>query len=463
MREGIAAREAQITDLACQDSLTRLPNRVLFSDRMQQALKIAAREDKPLSVMIMDLDRFKDVNDALGHHVGDLLLLEVATRFKAALKRDCDTVARLGGDEFAILLPGADSRGAQHVARDLLSALDRPVFLEGHQISVGSSIGIASYPAHGDDMNNLLRHADMAMYAAKRDNKGLAVYDVGFGESSRQRLSLMAELRQAVENDELVLHYQPKIDLRAATVNHVEALVRWIHPERGFITPDQFIPFAEHTGYITTITRWVAEKATRQCVAWRAKGMPIHISMNISARDLLDPELPVFFAQLLAKHHALPEWFSLEVTESAVMGDPGRSQNGLHALRDMGLQLSIDDFGTGYSSLAYLKKLPAEELKIDRSFVMAMTDDKDDAAIVRSTIELGHNMGLKVVAEGVECKATWDMLLALGCDFAQGYFMSRPLAPTDLEKWLAESGWKLALRRTAAPRKLTAVLANHGS
>lgn len=444
MREGIAARQAQIMDLAYQDSLTGLPNRVLFNDRVQQALKAATRNNLSFGVLIMDLDRFKDVNDALGHHIGDLLLQEVSKRLDGTVLRESDTVARLGGDEFAVLLPMSDIKGAERVAQKLLDVLEQPILLEGHQLVVGASIGIAGYPEHGQDVSTLLRHADMAMYAAKRDRKGFVVYDDEYDESGRRHLSLMAELRQAVVNSELVLYYQPKIDLRTRTMSHVEALVRWIHPQRGFIAPDQFIPFAEQTGYITAITRWVIDNALHQCATWHARGLLINVSVNISARDLVDPELPELFSRLIEMHAASPEWLSLEITESAIMSDPNHGQRVLQTLRDMGLRLSIDDFGTGYSSLAYLKKLPAEELKIDRSFVMNMPEDNDDATIVRSTIELGHTMGLKVVAEGVENEATWNLLSAWGCDFAQGYYVSRPLPAERMEQWIADSGWGVA-------------------
>jgi diguanylate cyclase (GGDEF)-like protein len=436
MRQGIAAREAKIGDMAHRDVLTGLPNRALFHDRVEQAIKSAPRGNQTPTILLMDLDRFKDVNDTLGHHVGDLLLQEIAKRCAAVLLRESDTVARLGGDEFAILLPAGDIQGAQVIARKILSALEQPMTLEGQPVIVGGSIGIASYPEHGDEIHTLLRHADMAMYAAKRSSGGYTIYDPRYDRQSRQRLSLMSELRRAVERDELTLYYQPKIDLSTGEVAHVEALLRWMHPERGFIPPDQFIPFAEHTGYIKTITQWVITKVLLQLADWRARGITLNVSVNISARDLLNPELLAMFNSLVDEHNTWLQWLSLEVTESAIMVDAAHAQSMLQFFKDIGLRLSIDDFGTGYSSLSYLKKLPVDELKIDRSFVIHMATDRDDATIVRSTIDLGHNMGLKVVAEGVENEAAWEMLKAWGCDLAQGYYVSAPVPPDELVEWL---------------------------
>ena len=443
MSSGIAAREARITELAYRDPLTGLPNRTLFNDRLEQAIKAARRSGESFSVLMMDLDRFKDVNDILGHHVGDMLLQEVARRLVTVVMRDTDTVARLGGDEFAVLLPNSDSKGAEIIARKLLGILELPTLLEGQNVIASGSIGLAAFPQHGDEINTLLRHADLSMYEAKHHSSGYAIFDPSYQEQSHQHLSLMAELRHAVEHDELVLYYQPKIDLTSGTLSHVEALVRWMHPQRGMIPPNEFIPFAENTGYIRTITGWVIESALSQREKWRGQGLPLTISINISARDLLNAELPALFAERMKAHGASSHWLALEITESAIMGDPQRALGILDGLHDMGLQLSVDDFGTGYSSLAYLKKLPVSELKIDQSFVTHMENDKDDAIIVRSTIDLGHNMGLKVVAEGVENEATWHMLQAMGCDLAQGYYISRPLSAEALAQWIAQSSWNV--------------------
>jgi diguanylate cyclase (GGDEF)-like protein len=446
MRSGIAVREKEIMNLVQQDPLTGLPNRVLFSDRLQQAISASRRSQKSVSVLIMDLDNFKDVNDTLGHHNGDLLLKEVGARLKSAVLRESDTVARLGGDEFAILLPADDAQAAQVVARRLLDRMEQPVMLEGQSVDVHGSVGIASWPEHGEDVSTLMRRADTSMYVAKQSNTGFAVYDPSYEKDKHERLSLMGELRRAVEQDELKLYYQPKVLLAGGRTAHVEALVRWQHPERGLMPPDKFIPFSEQTGFIGKITLWVIERALRQSKQWRSKGLEVNISVNVSARDLLSAELPEAFAKLLAAYEVSPQHISLEVTESTIMSEPARALATMQRLHGMGLKLSIDDFGTGYSSLAYLKKLPVSELKIDKSFVKDMATDKDDAIIVRSTIDLGHNMGLRVVAEGVEDQETWNLLKVLGCDFAQGYHIGRPVPAEQLECQLFEALRAPALR-----------------
>ncbi|MEH3085344.1 MAG: EAL domain-containing protein [Xylophilus ampelinus] len=438
MREALIERERRITDLAYRDALTGLPNRVLFSDRLQQAIAAAARAEDALAVMVMDLDRFKYVNDTLGHPIGDLLLREVGERLRRALMRATDTVARLGGDEFAVLLPGADLHAARHVARRMRAALEQPMVIDGQLVDVSASIGIVAYPQHGDGPHDLMRRADVAMYAAKRADGGVAVYDERHDNHTLERLSLMSELRQAVERDELTLHYQPKLDLASGAVRQVEALVRWDHATRGFVSPDRFVPFAEQTGYIKAITQWVAGRALAQCAEWRARGIALDVSINVSARDLPGGELPGVFAALLARHQLDPSCVWVEITESAVMEDAAQALQTLEQLHALGIRLSIDDFGTGYSSLAYLKRMPVDEIKIDRSFVLGMGRDPDDETIVRSTIDLGHNMGLVVVAEGVEDAAVMERLRALGCDRVQGYHLSKPLPPAQLEAWLRD-------------------------
>jgi len=453
MREGIAAREEKIADLAYTDGLTGLPNRTLFGDRLQQAISASTRTRMPLSVLFIDLDRFKYVNDTLGHPVGDLLLRQVGVRLREALPRQSDTLARLGGDEFAILLPTDDQKGATTVALRLLDTLKEPILLEGHPVDVGGSIGIACSPDHGGDAATLMRRSDMAMYMAKQSGSGFAVFHPDFDGQCENRLSLMSELRQAVERNELTLVYQPKVTLGSGSTHAAEVLVRWQHPQRGFVPPDHFIPFAEQTGYIRAVTRWVLDEALRQCAAWRARGLSIELAVNISTRDLHDPELVPAISKMLEQHAASPKWLSLEITESAIMDDPEKALQTVELLHAMGFRLSIDDFGTGYSSLGYLKRLPVDELKIDRSFVKEMANDTDDATIVRSTVELAHNMALKVVAEGVEDRASYDLLVALGCDYAQGYFMGKPQSAEQFERWLAQSPWGLTgdTRDTSAP------------
>jgi diguanylate cyclase (GGDEF)-like protein len=447
MQQGIQEREQRITELAYMDRLTGLPNRALFSDRLQQAIASAMLGGTPLVVMMIDLDRFKYVNDTLGHPIGDMLLCEVAQRLRSVLQRQTDTVARLGGDEFAVLLPADNLDGACLIATRMLRALEQPIMVEGQLVDVGASIGIVTFPDNGTDMNVLLRRADIAMYVAKRSNLGFALYDEKHDQHSAERLSLMSELRQAVEHDQLTLYYQPKVDLATHRVKYVEALVRWDHPTRGFVAPDQFIPFAEQTGYIKTISRWVADKAIAQCAEWHAHGIDLAVSVNVSARELIQSTLPETFQALLDKHDVSPERIWIEITESAIMDDPNHAIETLDRLHAMGIRLSIDDFGTGYSSLSYLKRMPVDELKIDKSFVIGMTHHKDDETIVRSTIDLGHNMGLKVVAEGVEDEALMQRLKALRCDLAQGYHLSRPLPPAKLELWL--KGWEV--QRTLTP------------
>jgi len=438
MQQGIAERERKISELAFMDGLTNLPNRAMFNDQLERALATAKRAVDPVSVMMMDLDRFKYVNDALGHSVGDLLLGEVAIRLKQALPRETDIVARLGGDEFAVMLPGTDLQGAKVVAARILKALEMPTMIESQLVDIGASIGIVTFPRDGADMDVLMRHADIAMYTAKRTNSGYALYDEKHDQKSALRLSLMGELRQAVEHDQLTLYYQPKVDLATQRVKYVEALVRWDHPTRGFVAPDEFIPFAEQTGYIKTISRWVANRAIAQCAKWRAEGIDLAISVNVSARELIQSTLPEIFAELLMRHGVPAHSIWIEVTESAIMDDPNHAIETLDRLHAMGIRLSIDDFGTGYSSLSYLKRMPVDELKIDKSFVMGMATHKDDETIVRSTINLGHNMGLKVVAEGVETEEMLEQLRLLDCDLAQGYHISRPLPPEKLETWLQE-------------------------
>ncbi|MEW6120814.1 MAG: EAL domain-containing protein [Pseudomonadota bacterium] len=437
----IASRESHILQLAYSDTLTGLPNRAMFHDRLQQAIAMTGRVGKPLTVMLMDLDHFKYVNDSLGHHIGDLLLKEVALRLRSNL-RDSDTVARLGGDEFAILLPTADIQNARKVVRTLLGALEQPMTIEGQIIDVRGSFGMASAPLHGTEVAGLLRCADVAMYQAKRNSSGFAEYDARYDHNTLERLSLMSELREAVENDHLVLYYQPKVDLKSSSSYSVEALVRWIHPRRGFVPPNDFIPFAEQTGYIKAITNWVLNQGIRQCADWKRAGLDVNISINISARDLMNADLPVYFASLLREHGCPPERICLEITESAILDDPTHAMDNLKRLEAIGCKLSIDDYGTGYSSLAYLKRLPVGELKIDRSFVQNMVNDPNDTVIVRSTIDLAHNLGLRVVAEGVENAAILSQLCLLGCDQAQGYFFSKPVSAADFQAWVQSSAWR---------------------
>jgi diguanylate cyclase (GGDEF)-like protein len=441
MRASVGEKQQQILQLAYWDSLTGLPNRVQFRDAVRDAIAQAkstpATDGKSatVAVVMLDLDRFKHVNDVLGYRVGDLLLGRVAERLSQQMVRGGDLVARLGGDEFAVLLRQGDAALAASVAQRIGAAFDEPLKLEEHTVDMGAGIGIACWPEHAVDADSLLSRAEVAMYAAKRRTEGPVMYDPSFDAASSQTLSLLTELRQAVEQNELRLYLQPKLMLHTGRVSGAETLVRWLHPTRGLVPPMSFIPFAEQTGFIRTLTMWVFEEAARHWLALQAEGIPMTLSVNLSTRDLLDPDLPTKFDALLVKHRVPAEAFCLEITESAIMDDPTRALATLNKLSELGFKLSIDDFGTGYSSLAYLKRLPVDELKIDKSFVMSMEKDLDDAKIVRSTIDLAHNLGLSVVAEGVENVKAWDMLRDLECDEAQGYHMGRPMPASEFHRW----------------------------
>ena len=451
MRASVGEKQEQILKLAYWDSLTGLPNRVQFRDAVR--LAIAEAEGAPagccLVVIMLDLDRFKHVNDVLGYRLGDLLLGRVGERLAQQVVRGNDLVARLGGDEFAVLLRGADEALAAAVAQRIAAAFDQPLTLEDHTIDMSAGIGMACWPQHATDADALLSRAEVAMYTAKRRTEGPLMYHAAIDAASAQTLSLLTELRQALERNELRLYLQPKLTLETGRVGGAETLVRWQHPQRGLVPPMEFIPFAEQTGFIRQMTMWVFEEAARHWLLLQAEGIPLVLSVNLSTRDLLDTELPQKFDALLVKHRVPAEAFCLEITESAIMDDPQRALGTLNRLSGLGFKLSIDDFGTGYSSLAYLKRLPVDELKIDKSFVLSMEKDLDDAKIVRSTIDLAHNLGLTVVAEGVENAKVWDLLRALDCDEAQGYHMGRPMPASEFHAW--------TLAWTAKQRSVTAV------
>jgi diguanylate cyclase (GGDEF)-like protein len=435
MRAGIAEREQRILRLAYEDVLTQLPNRAQFSVQLERSIVKARAAGRKFAVFVMDLDRFKYVNDSLGHGVGDHVLREVAARLRTLLT-GAECVARLGGDEFAVLVDAEPASRIKEVAISIMAALEHPILYEEQPMDVGASIGIALFPEHGTDAEVLVRNADIAMYVAKRGRNGYTIYDSTFDTNQQEHLSLLGELRRAVERSELHLVYQPKVTLASAATTAVEALIRWKHPVRGVVPPALFIPFAEHTGYIKILTGWILGEAIRQCGQWRRDGLNIHVSVNLSARDLMNRELPEMIQALLLKHDVPAHSIGLEITESGFMEDPAHAQRVLAHLAGMGLQLSIDDYGTGYSSLSYLMKLPVNELKIDRSFVSRISEDANLMTIVRSTIELGHSLGLKVVAEGVEDPRGFALLRELNCDSAQGYYMSPPLPAEDFRAWL---------------------------
>ncbi|MEW6428864.1 MAG: EAL domain-containing protein [Thermodesulfobacteriota bacterium] len=433
---------------ALHDELTGLPNRMLLQDRLDHAILMAKRMREPMAVVFMDLDRFKEINDTLGHHYGDYLLQEVAARFRGAV-RATDTLARLGGDEFAVILPGVDTVQAAKVAMKLAAALDRPFSVEGHSLSVGVSAGIAVYPEHGDDSELLMQRADVAMYVAKRNDIVYALYHPDEDQSSVNRLILVGQLREAIAGSGLLLHYQPKISLRDGSLCGVEALIRWQHQSRGLIPPDEFIPIAEQAGLIRPLSHWVIDHALAQNASWRRHGYRMPVSVNLSVKNLQDTNFPDVLFDLLNRWNASPDDLVLEITESTMMTDPARVQHVLDRLVRAGLKLSIDDYGTGYSSLAYLRRFPALEIKIDKSFVLDMITNEDNAVIVRSTIDMIHTIGRQVVAEGVEDDATLARLEELGCDCLQGYHICRPLPAEEIEKWLATTSWQV--KRLSSP------------
>ena len=448
LEERVNQRTVQLSTLneelehqSFHDALTNIPNRILFQDRLNQATMMLRREKRPFAVFQIDLDRFKAINDTLGHHVGDFVLQEVARRIQAVL-RETDTVARMGGDEFALVLAGVgDEAGAGIVAQKIIDSTVKPIVIGGHTLDVGASIGIALAPLHGEGGEDLMRRADAAMYEAKKSRGGYIYFREDL-EIVAQAFNLqLSELRHALANDEMVLHYQPKIDFATHVISGAEALVRWQHPTRGLVFPDEFIPLAEKSGLIKLLTIVVLKNALAQCAIWRKQGLELSMAINISTVNLQDEGFPIRVAELLKEQGAEASWLELEVTESAIMTNPILAIANIKLLSEMGAQISIDDFGTGYSSMTYLKKLMVAKIKIDKSFVMQMASDRSDSVIVQSTIDLGHNLGLKVIAEGVEDAESWAKLKDLGCDAAQGYYMSRPLSAEKFADWLINSSW----------------------
>jgi diguanylate cyclase (GGDEF)-like protein len=423
---------------ALHDALTGLPNRTLLNERLREALKHSKRTGEEVALLVMDLDQFKEVNDALGHDHGDRLLIEISRRLQHVM-RDADTIARLGGDEFAVLLTtGGDVDGAEAAAHRIREALAQPFQLGGITLQTNGSIGIAVFPEHADDAESLAQKADVAMYTAKRGAHGVARYAPEHDQSSVRRLTLLGELRRAISDDELVLHFQPNLNIHTREVDGAEALVRWNHPEHGLMPPSDFIELAELSGMIQPLTRWVIEHALREVRGWRNLGIELRVAVNLSVRNLYERELVPWLDSQLIEQGVDPSLLKLEITESELMDDPMLALEVLGKMKSLGISTSIDDFGTGYSSLSYLKNLPIDELKIDRSFVGTMVDNDSDLTIVRSTIDLSHNLGLDVVAEGVEDGPTLALLRSLGCDRAQGYFISRPVPAEELTTWLQD-------------------------
>ena len=425
----VNARHVRVLEMqALHDSLTLLPNRSYLHREASRAIRQASERAQSVSLMLLDLDRFKEVNDTLGHHAGDLLIKLVGERLREALLKRDAMLARLGGDEFSVLLRVSDGLDeAMQLAGDLVAALRKPFDVQGIAIELGGSIGVACYPQHGDTSNALLRCADVAMYAAKSAVGNVCAYSAEHDQHNPRRLSMITELGSAISSNQLVLHFQPKLDLATGEWAGSEALVRWVHPQLGFIPPGEFIQFAETSDLIRPLTLWVARRALESMRDWHRQGIDLPVSINLSTRNLLDVTFPESLAALLAEHEVPPHLLELEITETALIGDPARATSVVERLVGLGMRLSIDDFGTGFSSLAYLKRLPLHALKIDRSFVMDMLKDDQDAIIVRSTIGLAHSLGLQVVAEGVEDLETLEALRECGCDIAQGYVLSKPV------------------------------------
>ena len=426
-----------LTRLGEFDTLTGLPNRNWFYDQLGLLTAMARREKRELPVLLVDLNCFREINDTLGHAVGDLVLSEIAQRIMGVL-RDSDVAARLGDDEFGVLLPTTYSmEGALTVAQKIVEAIEKPLSLEGHNAVVGVSVGVALFPEHGETQQALLRQADLAMCEAKRCGGGFAASNPDRADSGRHRSILAGDVRDAIKRKELVLHYQPKIDVDTNELIGAEALVRWQHPEFGLIPPDEFIPVVERTSFIKELTISVMDTALAWVSQQRDAGQKLSVSVNLSARSLHDADLPADVSDLLERHQTPPEGLILEITESAILIDAEKAMDVVNRLFELGVGISIDDFGTGYSSLAYLRHLPVSEVKIDKSFVLNICTSNDDVAIVRSVIDLSKNLGMKVVAEGVESSAAWSLLGYMGCDTAQGYYISPPVPETGFQSWMA--------------------------
>ena len=417
------------------DALTDLPNRTLLHRDLENKIKEAHKDDRSLALVMIDLDRFKEINDTLGHDNGDALLKEVGACLSNVLW-ESDSIARMGGDEFALLLPITSSSHCKIVVSKIQNVMREPFLLDGMPLEIGASLGIATYPEHAKDAGSLIRCAEVAMYIAKDNGEPYSYYDPERDPHSLKRLKISSDLRLAAEKKQFSLYYQPKMAMESRQIIGVEALIRWIHPEYGFISPDEFIPLAEQSGAIKPLTEWVLDTAIKQCVKWNEQGIPLTVSVNLSARSLHDAELPEQIDAMLKTYGLPASQLELEITETAIMMDPDRASEILNRLHSAGMKLSIDDFGTGYTSLSYLKQLPVDDIKIDKSFVMNMVEDHDNAVIVQSIISLAHSMGRGVIAEGVESKAIIDELSKLGCDTIQGYFLSRPAPPSDFEEWL---------------------------
>jgi diguanylate cyclase (GGDEF)-like protein len=438
VRVRLRQREAErtIERMAFTDALTGLPNRTRLRDRLGDEIDLARQQQHSLALLVLNLDRFRAINEVLGYRYGDRLLVDLGERLNKQIP-PAASLARIGVDEFAVLLPAAGAEQADATARALVRGFDEAFDVAGTRVELQASIGIALFPGHGAEPDALIQRADAAMYEAKRDRKGIAVFRGESEPENRERLSLMADLRRAIEENQLRLYCQPKVDMTTGRVCGAEALVRWLHPQRGLVLPDRFVPFAESTGLINPLTYWVLHAALGQCYAWRAAGVELPLAVNLSARNLLDPRLLDRLTGLMTTWGATPEWLQFELTESALMEDPAGAMEVLQRLSAMGFRLYVDDFGTGYSSLSYLQKLPVDAVKIDKSFVLRMSTDRDSGVIVQSTIDMAHNIGLEVVAEGTETRLIWDQLVGFHTDVAQGNYISDPMPSGQFQEWNA--------------------------
>ena len=453
VRDITARKQAdeQIAFLAYHDNLTGLPNNRLFKDRLQQSIAHAQRNDAQLAVMFLDLDRFKLINDSMGHDVGDKLLQVIADRLTEGTRRqdsvginiafDANSVARLGGDEFTILLENVSGQlSITTVAKRLIELSALPIHIDSHEIFTSASIGIALYPNDGTEVDSLLKNADTAMYHAKKQGRNnYQFFDPSMNEASVEQLAIETSLRKAIENNELALYYQPQISISTKQIVGMEALLRWRHPGKGFISPSAFIPVAEETGMIINIGEWVIREACKQGADWTSRGFePVVISVNLSAKQLREERLNEIIAQILVETGMNPKYLGLELTESAIILDPERALERLKNIKSLGIKMSMDDFGTGYSSLSYLKKFPLDTLKIDQSFIHDLMTNNEDASLVKAIISMAHSLGMDVVAEGVEHQAQLDFLGENNCDTIQGYLYSRPIPANEMEKLLSK-------------------------
>jgi len=443
LRSRAESLEKQANYTATHDVLTGLPNRSLFYDRVERGILAANSQNGLLSILLVEIANFKEVYDTLGRTSSDNIIRQVSSRLQGVVLGS-DSVARLDGNIFSILITDSiEEKEVELLAEHIQKVLEPSFVVERLSIAVHANIGIVHFPEHGEDVDTLVQKSGVALFRAGKDKDGYAVYEPSFDQHSPRRLTLMSELRHAIERDQLELYYQPKVYIQTDVLYGAEALVRWHHPKHGFISPDEFIPMAERTRMIKPLTLWVLKEAFKHCAEWRKQGKKLTISVNLSAKDLHDPELPDLISGVAVTTGIEPEWVILEITEGSIMNDPELSLEIIERLNKMGYQLSIDDFGTGYSSLAYLKKMPLTELKIDRSFVQDILNNENDDVIVNATVNLAHNMGFHVTAEGVESEEIMDKLKSYGCDIAQGFYLSKPISVSDFNQWMEASKWKV--------------------